>query len=109
MAGVGCLMIEWMGQAIGNRNLKWHTSIYHWKKSFLSVNLYWPVAKPIYKLGYGLDDRGSIRGRGSDGIFSSPPHPERLWDPPSLLSNEHRGSFQGWRAAGAWSWSLISI
>jgi hypothetical protein len=26
-------------------------------------------------------------------IFSSPPRPERLWDPPSLLSNGYKGLF----------------
>jgi hypothetical protein len=30
--------------------------------------------RSAYRLGYGLDDRGSIPGRGNDGIyFSSPP------------------------------------
>jgi len=26
-------------------------------------------------------------------FFSSPPHPERLWSPPSLLSNGYQGLF----------------
>jgi hypothetical protein len=46
-------------------------------------------------LGYGLDDRGS-RVRflaGSWEYFSSPPRPERLWGPPSLLSNGYQGLF----------------
>jgi hypothetical protein len=46
-------------------------------------------------LGYGLDDRDSrvrFPGGGWE-FFSSPPLcPERLWGPPSLLSNEYRGS-----------------
>jgi hypothetical protein len=44
-------------------------------------------------LGYGLDDRGS-RVRfpvGAAEFFSSPPRPELLWGPPSLLSNEYQG------------------
>jgi hypothetical protein len=43
-------------------------------------------------LGYGLDDRGSIPG-GCWEFFSSPPLPERLWGPPSLLSNGYQGLF----------------
>jgi hypothetical protein len=38
-------------------------------------------------LGYGLDNQGSrIRFPAGAGNFS-PPHPERIWGPPSLLSN----------------------
>jgi hypothetical protein len=39
-------------------------------------------------------DKGFIsrQGRRMD-IFSSPPHPDRLWDPPSLLTNMHQGLF----------------
>jgi hypothetical protein len=29
-------------------------------------------------------------------FFSSPPRPERLWDTPSLLSNEYQGLFPWW-------------
>jgi len=34
------------------------------------------VTQSVYKLGYGLDDRGSIPGRGNNGIFLSslPPY-----------------------------------
>jgi hypothetical protein len=35
--------------------------------------------------GYGLDGRGSIPGKGK--IFSSAQRPDRLWGPPSPLSN----------------------
>jgi hypothetical protein len=37
------------------------------------------------------DDRGSIPGRVS--YFSSPPQPDRLWGPRSLLLNDYRGLF----------------
>jgi hypothetical protein len=35
---------------------------------------------------YGLEGRGSIPGRGEI-CFFTPQHPDRLWGPPSLLSN----------------------
>jgi hypothetical protein len=59
-------------------------------------------------LGYGLDDRGSITRMGRE-FFSSPQRPNRLWVPFSLLSNVYRLLFSGSKAAGAWSWPLISI
>jgi hypothetical protein len=43
-------------------------------------------------LSYGLDDRGSIPCGFSE-FFSSPPRPERLWGPPSLLANGYQGLF----------------
>jgi len=43
--------------------------------------------------------------------YSSPPHPDRLWSPPSLLSNVYRGAISPGvkRPAGAWSWPVTSI
>jgi hypothetical protein len=39
--------------------------------------------------GYGLDDRGlGVRVPVGSRIFSSPRRPDRLWGPPSHLSNE---------------------
>jgi len=52
--------------------------------------------------------RGFDSHRGRD-FFSSPPHSERLWGPPSHLSNGYCGYFLDAKAAGAWSWPLISI
>jgi hypothetical protein len=39
---------------------------------------------------YGMDDRGSIPGRGK-GFFFRLLCPDRLWGPPSLLYNGYRG------------------
>jgi hypothetical protein len=39
---------------------------------------------------YSADDRGSSPGRGRE-FFSSPPRPDRLWSPPSLLSSGYQG------------------
>jgi hypothetical protein len=45
---------------------------------------------------------GSSPGRGWK-CFSSP---DRLWGPPSLLSNGYQGFFPWGKAAGVWSWPL---
>jgi hypothetical protein len=42
--------------------------------------------------GYGLDGRGSIPGRDKR-PSSTPQRPDRLWGPPSLLSNGYRELF----------------
>jgi hypothetical protein len=62
--------------------------------------------------GYGLDDRAievPFPAEAKD-FSSNLLCPDRLWGPPSLLSNGYRGSFpRGYRVAGAWRWPLISI
>jgi hypothetical protein len=51
------------------------------------------VAQSVQRLGCGVDDRGSITGRGSE-FFSSLPHPDRFWGPPRLLSNGLQRQFR---------------
>jgi len=68
---------------------------------------YLTSTKSAQWLGYVLDGRGSITGRGRD--FSSlPPRPDRLWGTSSLLSNGYRRLFPWGKAVGAWNCLLTS-
>jgi hypothetical protein len=52
--------------------------------------------------GYGLDDGGvGARVPVASRIFFSPRHPDRLWGPPSLLSNGYGALSPRGKAAGA--------
>jgi hypothetical protein len=43
---------------------------------------------------YGLEDRGiGVRVPVGSRILYSPRRPDRLWDPPNLLSGGYQGSF----------------
>jgi hypothetical protein len=55
-------------------------------------------------MGNGLYGRGSIPGKTKRFFFSSQ-RSDRLWCPPSILSNEYRASSPGVKAAKVWSWS----
>jgi hypothetical protein len=55
--------------------------------------------------GCGLDDwRVGVRVPVGASIFSSPRRPDRVWGPPSLLSNGYWGLF-----SRGWSWHFTSI
>jgi hypothetical protein len=44
------------------------------------------ISRPVYRLCYGLDDRGSIPDRGQWWkFFFSPPRPDLLWGSPNFL------------------------
>jgi hypothetical protein len=80
-------------------------SVYaNYRKSFalcllMLFSIFYSVSIPT---GYGLNDRGvGVRVPLGSRIFSSPHRPDRLWGPPSLLSDWYRGSFSGGKAAGA--------
>jgi hypothetical protein len=49
--------------------------------------------------GYGLDDRGSIFGRGQR-FFLSPQRPDQFWDPSNLLQSGYRGAPTGVKCPG---------
>jgi hypothetical protein len=57
-------------------------------------------------MGCGLDGRGWIPGRGKR-YFCTLQRPDRLWGPPTLLSQDTYSSFPGDKTAGEWSWLLV--
>jgi hypothetical protein len=69
---------SWTAQALGSR-------VPNLVKAWMYILVFLCCAV-LYN--YGLDDRGSIPGRGNDEISS--PHSNRLWGPLSLLSNVYR-------------------
>jgi hypothetical protein len=73
----------------------------------LSMNQLISVHTVRWCPGYGQDDLVSMPGR-SWNVFSQPPHPDRLWGPPSHLFNGYRW-FPAGKAVEASSWLLTSI
>jgi hypothetical protein len=58
--------------------------------------------------GYGVDDRGSITGRGKT-FFCYPQRPDRLWAHSAFYPMGTGDSSSLGKAAEAWSWPLTSI
>jgi hypothetical protein len=59
--------------------------------NFISCTFrYWDLGWLSIVMVCGLHDQGSIHGRGKK-FISSPQYPDRLWCPPSHLSNWHQG------------------
>jgi hypothetical protein len=68
---------------IGATNLKIHIKY----KIIINISGCWDSVVGI-TTGYGLDDRGvGVRVPVGSRLFCSPLRPDRLWGPPSLLSN----------------------
>jgi len=56
------------------------------EQKIICVDIVPRILNRLLRLEYQLDDQGSIPDR-NRGFFSSPPRPDRLCGPPSLLSN----------------------
>jgi hypothetical protein len=61
----------------------------------------------VYCWVTGMAVGGSSPCKGWE-FFSSPPCPNRLWVPPSLLSNGYQGLLPGGKVARAWNWISTS-
>jgi hypothetical protein len=78
------------------RNMMWNIS-YH-RDTLTTTTLLRSRSSSVSIVSdYGLYYRGSILDRGR-GFFFWPLRPDRLWGPPSLLSNGYRGPFPGGKA-----------
>jgi hypothetical protein len=52
------------------------------------------ITSQVIILSLNNQSQGSYKGsEGSHGNLCSTPHPDRLWDPPSLLFNGYKGPF----------------
>jgi hypothetical protein len=69
------------------------------------------VVQSVQWLCYRPGNWGSVPDRGNDCLlaFVSPPRPDRLRGPPTLLCSGYRGYYAGGKATGAWSWPLTSM
>jgi hypothetical protein len=62
--------------------------------------------EPVKWLGYELETGVQVLAEAVKGIISSPPRPDRLWGPPSLLSNGYRKLFR--RRWSSWGVKLTT-
>jgi hypothetical protein len=102
---------------ISTKILRWYSILYSF---YIYINLMlnftmiiifgsWDSVVGI-ATGYGLDDRRvGVRIPEGSRSFSSLRRPDRLWVPPSLLSNEYRGFFSWGKAAETWSWPHLQL
>ena len=80
----------------------WIFSLPHWSSAIKSCTAHAAshgvlsrsgVAKSVWWLGYGLNDRGLESRQRQD--FFPPKRPDRLWGQPNLLLGVYRGSLPG--------------
>jgi hypothetical protein len=76
------------------------------QKNFMAYYLWTKIAQ--FVTGCGLDDHSFILGRGRE-YFPSPPCPERLWGPPTLLLDGYwEGLYPQDRMVAMWNWPFSS-
>jgi hypothetical protein len=78
--------------------LNWYTLNRNRSSSVRIMTRLW-VGRPEFD-----NSQGQLRD-----VFSSPPRPDQLWGPPSLLSNGYRCYLTWSKAIGACSWPLTSM
>jgi hypothetical protein len=94
--------------------LKSINNIEYYAKRYMSTCLNPECNSPsVHQREKNISNKFSRHSDGSDGLvsipgkgkifFSSPQRPDRLWGPPSLLSNRYRSLFRRSRMTGAWS------
>jgi hypothetical protein len=91
--------------AVGCGNHCW--PVYSFKrKRNTEIHLLHPFLDSVVGIatGYRLDRRVGVRVLVGSRIFSPPRRPDRLWGPPSLLSNDYQGALspgvkRQWREA----------
>jgi hypothetical protein len=101
-----------LGMSLGSHYVQWSSFCHSVNMSILLSNYALVEKRAIidqsaWRLGYGLDDRDSRSGRWE--FFSWPQRRDGLWAHPASYPMGTRSSFHGDKAAGAWSWPLISI
>jgi hypothetical protein len=99
-----------------NKKANWKTDVVYLYISFLIIldNALWSPwlrswdSSVVQRSATGWMIDGSSPGRGCV-FFSSLPRPERLWGPPSLLSNGYHRLLPWGKVAGAWTTHLHPV